>query len=254
MVKLHKNCKNVKIFAIFFIFQDSYFLVKNHFKNYGKKTIKIVYFLAFFHIKKLWKNLKNIVTNRVICLSIFSALCYTIPVRLYIYINRLIFWKNFTKKNKLAETKIKQVLGEIMSFGKIGILLSKMFTAVQSIEPTGSGLVIFEKLGWVLIWIWEGICLGIYNIIRWLLALVDFMQYFVQKLIGLDYWLNRNYYTLEGAIESDLIFGFLYNDTIFGEVIDCFKGKMRKYQSNCKTWVCEHGKRPSSFGADRLYP
>ncbi|MBQ4542048.1 MAG: hypothetical protein IJA23_04270, partial [Clostridia bacterium] len=101
-----------------------------------------------------------------------------------------------------------------MSFGKIGILLSKMFTAVQSIEPTGSGLVIFEKLGWVLIWIWEGICLGIYNIIRWLLALVDFMQYFVQKLIGLDYWLNRNYYTLEGAIESDLIFGFLYNDTV----------------------------------------
>lgn len=91
MVKLHKNCKNIEIFAIFFVFKNGYFFVKNDFKNYDKRGIKNVYFLMVFYIKKLWKILKNIVTIWVICLSIFSALCYTIPVRLYIYINRLIF-------------------------------------------------------------------------------------------------------------------------------------------------------------------
>ena len=89
------------------------------------------------------------------------------------------------------------------------------FMSAQTISPSSSGFPeLGTLLGWVFTWAWEGICLGIYNIIRWLLAFLDFMQYFVQKLIGLDYWLNRTYYTLEGAVESDLIFGFLYDDTV----------------------------------------
>lgn len=55
---------------------------------------------------------------------------------------------------------------------------------------------------------------GIYLICKWLLALVDFLQYFVQKLIGLDYWLNTENYTIDGATDSDLLFKFLYNDTV----------------------------------------
>ena len=53
MVKLHKNCKNIEIFAIFFVFKNGYFFVKNDFKNYDKRGIKNVYFLMVFYIKKL---------------------------------------------------------------------------------------------------------------------------------------------------------------------------------------------------------
>lgn len=101
-----------------------------------------------------------------------------------------------------------------MLISKLGMFISQIFTAVQTIEPTGSGPILGEKIGWLFTWLWEAICLGIYNIVKWLLALVDFMQYFVQKLIGLDYWLNSSNYTIEGAVDSDLIFGFLYNDTV----------------------------------------
>ncbi len=100
-----------------------------------------------------------------------------------------------------------------MSFSTLSSLFSK-FIAAQTIEPAGAGSAFGSLFAWLFTWVWEGICLGIYNLVRWLLAIVDFMQYFVQKLIGLDYWLNRTYYTLEGAMESDLIFGFLYNDTV----------------------------------------
>lgn len=98
-----------------------------------------------------------------------------------------------------------------MSFTSITLLASKLIGA-QTLEP--GGLAFGSPILWLLTWVWEGICLGIYNLVRWLLAIVDFMQYFIQKLIGLDYWLNRTYYTLEGAIEADLIFGFLYSETV----------------------------------------
>lgn len=94
------------------------------------------------------------------------------------------------------------------------MFISKIFAGAQALEPSGGISVLFERIGWLFTWLWEAICLGIYNLVKWLLALVDFMQYFVQKLIGLDYWLNNSNYTLEGAIDSDLIFGFLYNDTV----------------------------------------
>ena len=101
-----------------------------------------------------------------------------------------------------------------MSLGTLSAIFSKIYIAVQSIEPKGDGSAFLSGIGWLGQWVWQGICLGIYNLVRWLLALVDFMQYFVQKLIGLDYWLNRTCYTLEGAIEADIIFGFLYSDTV----------------------------------------
>lgn len=101
-----------------------------------------------------------------------------------------------------------------MSLGTLSAIFSKIYMAVQTIEPKGAGSAFLSGIGWLGQWVWQGICLGIYNLVRWLLALVDFMQYFVQKLIGLDYWLNRTRYTLEGAIEADIIFGFIYSDTV----------------------------------------
>ena len=102
-----------------------------------------------------------------------------------------------------------------MSLGVLTTLFTKIHSvAANIIDPSGVGSSFGMVWNWLWTWVWQGICTAIYGLVKWLLAFVDFMQYFVQKLIGLDYWLNRSRYTLEGAIESDLIFGFLYNDTV----------------------------------------
>lgn len=102
-----------------------------------------------------------------------------------------------------------------MSLGVLTTVFTKIHSiAANIIDPSGAGSSFGMVWVWLWTWVWQGICTAIYEVVKWLLAFVDFMQYFVQKLIGLDYWLNRTRYTLEGAIESDLIFGFLYNDTV----------------------------------------
>lgn len=60
----------------------------------------------------------------------------------------------------------------------------------------------------------QGIMAGFYWICKWLLAIVDFLQYFIQKLIGLDYWLKPTHVTMAGATKNDLLFTFLFNDTV----------------------------------------
>ena len=65
--------------------------------------------------------------------------------------------------------------------------------------------------------IWEGICNIFYFICKWFLAFMDFLQYFIQKLVGLDYWLDstlNSQRTLGGAMNDDMIFKFLYADSI----------------------------------------
>ncbi len=65
----------------------------------------------------------------------------------------------------------------------------------------------FIYLGMLLVW-------AFYQVCKWFLAFVDFLQYFIQKLIGLDYWLSPGNKTLAGATDSDLLFSFLYNETV----------------------------------------
>ncbi|MBQ8451153.1 MAG: hypothetical protein IJ538_00005, partial [Clostridia bacterium] len=80
------------------------------------------------------------------------------------------------------------------------------------INGFGTGIgQFFAALGAIIL---EGITQVLYFICKWLLAFVDFLQYFVQKLIGLDYWLNNTRYTISGATNADLIFKFLYDDTV----------------------------------------
>lgn len=46
---------------------------------------------------------------------------------------------------------------------------------------------------------------------------MDFLQYFIQKLVGLDYWLDKDLNgerTLDGATNEDVIFKFLYADSV----------------------------------------
>ncbi|MBQ8425373.1 MAG: hypothetical protein IJX17_05075 [Clostridia bacterium] len=54
----------------------------------------------------------------------------------------------------------------------------------------------------------------LYSVAKFLMALMDFLQYFIQKLIGLDYWLNADYYSIEGALDADLLFSFIFDETV----------------------------------------
>ncbi len=91
------------------------------------------------------------------------------------------------------------------------------FLSAQTLQPTSFGSW-FESFGMWLAKVGNDIGNFVTNLLygacKWLLAFTDFLQYFIQKLIGLDYWLNSPYYTIEGATESDLLFSFLYNDTV----------------------------------------
>ena len=53
----------------------------------------------------------------------------------------------------------------------------------------------------------------IYTIVRWILNIVDFLQYFCKHLVGIDYWEKGNV-KLETLGESDIIFKFLYDKTV----------------------------------------
>ncbi len=64
-------------------------------------------------------------------------------------------------------------------------------------------------------WSMLGQLLGqlVYSIIRFILNIVDFLQFFCQKLVGIDYWLKGNV-SVDTLGESDVIFRFLYSDPV----------------------------------------
>jgi rhodanese-related sulfurtransferase len=102
-------------------------------------------------------------------------------------------------------------------FNSIYSFLLTLVSADQII-PTKIGTSFFDYLWTNIGNFFAGILVGIveafYAVCKWLLAFVDFLQYFIQKLIGLDYWLNNSSYTLSGATKSDLLFTFIFNDTV----------------------------------------
>ena len=53
----------------------------------------------------------------------------------------------------------------------------------------------------------------LYVIVRWILNIVDFLQFFIKHLLGVDYWEKGNV-KLETLGDSDIIFKFLYNETV----------------------------------------
>lgn len=53
----------------------------------------------------------------------------------------------------------------------------------------------------------------LYMIVRWILNIVDFLQFFVKHLLGVDYWEKGNV-KLDTLGDSDIIFKFLYNETV----------------------------------------
>ena len=99
-----------------------------------------------------------------------------------------------------------------MSFVNVCSVL-KNFVSMQTIapEPVGGFLTV---VGSLLQSVWQAFLTLVYWVVKWFLAVVDFLQYFIQKLIGLDYWLSEAPKSFKGATESDLLFTFLYNDTV----------------------------------------
>lgn len=93
---------------------------------------------------------------------------------------------------------------------------ASVFSLIATYTPTALGW--FGYLGDVIghFFVFIGIWLvnAFYNICRWFLAFVDFLQFFIQRLMGLDYWLSSGHKTIQGATDSDLLFSFLYNETV----------------------------------------
>ncbi len=94
-------------------------------------------------------------------------------------------------------------------------IFSKIST-ILSIVPDKMGFFgyTWEVVGSFLLWIGMFLFNAFYQVCKWFLAFVDFLQYFIQKLIGLDYWLSPGDKTIKGATDSDLLFSFLYNETV----------------------------------------
>ena len=90
------------------------------------------------------------------------------------------------------------------------------FVCGQSLKPDNVGFInhLGSMLGNFFAGIGQAICVGFYFVCKWMLAVVDFLQYFIQKLIGLDYWLKTGKKTIKGATDNDMLFKFLYNDMV----------------------------------------
>ena len=52
----------------------------------------------------------------------------------------------------------------------------------------GDGFVKFFASIWPVVL--DGICNFIYFVVRYILNIVDFLQFFAKKLVGIDYWMS----------------------------------------------------------------
>lgn len=95
-------------------------------------------------------------------------------------------------------------------------ILTNLASTVNYGAPNG-----YTFLDWylenffVLIWPYLGQLLGqvVYVIVRFMLNIVDFLQFFCQKLVGIDYWMKGNV-SAETLGDSDIIFRFLFSDPV----------------------------------------
>lgn len=88
--------------------------------------------------------------------------------------------------------------------------------AVDQLDPIGAAAITGSDVGAfflnLLFAIANGISRGFYFLLRFIFNIVDFFQYFVKHLIGLDYWDGD--VTMDTLADSDIIFKFLYDPTV----------------------------------------
>lgn len=90
------------------------------------------------------------------------------------------------------------------------ILNSDILPSVNSTFWSGLGNV-FTFVG---SWLLQGLATIGYLLCRFALNLIDFMQFLVQKLAGLDVWMNLEKLDLNTLEETDVVFRFLLSDTV----------------------------------------
>ncbi|MBQ7452674.1 MAG: hypothetical protein IJS68_00165, partial [Clostridia bacterium] len=102
---------------------------------------------------------------------------------------------------------------------KVGSLFANGEGAMADLANESAALGgLFNWLFGVFEWILEHLVWLLYFIIKFALNIVDFVHYFIQRLIGIDFWNNPSA-NLTDLTESDILFKFLLSDV----VINVFK-------------------------------
>ena len=101
-----------------------------------------------------------------------------------------------------------------MFFSKLSVALYNFVSSFAPKIKLSFWGYLFTQVGQFFVKAVVGAISLFYTICKWLLAFIDFLQYFLQRLIGLDYWLKSGPKTLGGAVKNDILFSFLYNDTV----------------------------------------
>lgn len=67
---------------------------------------------------------------------------------------------------------------------------------------------------WLGSWFLNGMANILYTIVKLAMGLIDFMQFLVQKLAGIEIYMNLDKLDLENLKQTDIVFRFLFSDTV----------------------------------------
>lgn len=132
---------------------------------------------------------------------------------------------------------MQNITKELIGYkGKImqNTFLGKVFNTLRFISangegPTGSSIDFFSDagsaiaqllskilvaLGDVAYWLWGLLMSALYTVVKLVLNIVDVLQFFVMKLVGIDIYQNPNWKNLITLKDSDLIIKLITSDTV----------------------------------------
>ncbi|MBO4570155.1 MAG: hypothetical protein J5689_02955, partial [Clostridia bacterium] len=96
---------------------------------------------------------------------------------------------------------------------KVFNFLANAVTGEMSNEAIGLETGFLKVMTKVVSFLWNQIMSVVHFIVKFALNLCDLMQYFIQRLVGIDFW-NDASSNLSEIGESDVIFRFLLSDTV----------------------------------------
>ncbi len=85
-------------------------------------------------------------------------------------------------------------------------------------EVSGAWASFFSGIGSFFVWLGSAILKGLasiaYVICKLVMGLIDFMQFLVQKLAGIEVYMNMEKFDVESLKQSDIVFRFLFSDAV----------------------------------------
>ena len=100
----------------------------------------------------------------------------------------------------------------MLSFINTQNFLANAITGEQSAETSGVQTGFWHVLEMVVTFIWSRFMTFVHFIVKFALNICDLLQYFIQKLIGIDFWNSDASFDEIG--ESDILFRFLMNESV----------------------------------------